>query len=49
MSISLPGLLSSPPVGVVSANANLKPLPTETESAEQKFLEYMKMSPAEQP
>lgn len=47
MSISLSGLLSSPSLGVSSTSTNLKPLPTETEPAEQKFLDYMKMSPAE--
>lgn len=47
MSISLSGVLSSLSAKPLPPGSNLKPADSDSQSAEQKFLDYMKMTPAQ--
>jgi hypothetical protein len=47
MSISLSGVLSSLTTKPLPANSQLKPKDDDQSGAEQKFLDYMKMTPAQ--
>lgn len=47
MSISLSGVFSSLTTKQLPSSSNLKPSDSDSQSAEQKFLDYMKMTPAQ--